>query len=388
MRARHSTAAIGAVFGRAMLILALAFAPLTVAAQQTLLLDDFNGPSLDTSTWALANWNLGDRTEVANEPEFGSEDTAEGTTTYIRLPLDTYNPKHPGQLVLGTEIHSLRAFGNEGGTEYLARARLSSWAPGLVAAFFTYDQRRVKGKVLADEIDFEVLSKLDTDRLLTTSWDDWGAPGSNYEDGIHHLDALLQLANYDWHEWNDYAIRWYPDRVEWWVNGKLVHTQDSPVPDLDQPARANLWAAGTTWTEAFDEALAPVSNPADNRRFTWDIDYIAVTSLSGDGGGSAPLAPAALAASVNGSLVSLSWTDKADNEDGFVVYRAWKPKGKANPDFTAIADSGPNVTTFQDTPPDGEHLYRVTAFNADGESTPSNTVGVQVGAGGHGGKPH
>jgi hypothetical protein len=158
---------------------------------EVLLLDDFSGPALDTTTWGLANWTIGDRTQFGNTPVFSSEPGLDGTTDYISLPLDTFNPNYPGQRVLGTEIYSLTNFDNAGGIEYLARARLNTGQPGLVAAFFTYNQKRQKGRWLSDEIDFEVLSKQATNQVLLTSWNDWGAPGSDYEDGIHHLGGYV-----------------------------------------------------------------------------------------------------------------------------------------------------------------------------------------------------
>lgn len=368
-------------------LLVLAFAALSprLPAEEILLFDDFDGPALNASVWGLADWTIGDRTQFGNLPEFATESPDPlNPTTFIRLLLDTYSPVQPGQRLFGTEIYSLQNFTNSGGVEYLARARLATDVPGLVAAFFTYNQRRQKGRWLSDEIDFEVLSKQASDKVLVTSWDDWGAPGSDYEDGVHHLGALLAVTGFDWRQWNTYAMRWYPDRVEWYVNEVRVRTHTAPVPDLAQPVRASLWAAGTTWPDAYDASLAPVGSAADNVSFAWDVDYIMVTRLGGDGGGGAeiPAAPGGLAASVNGSEVRLGWTDNADDETGFIVYRAWKPKGKAAADFAAIAQPGADATTWTDTAPNGEHLYRVTAANAAGESPPSNTVGVVVGAGG------
>jgi len=357
----------------------LVLLPAWLPAQETLLFDDFNSAPLDTSTWGLADWNIGDRTQFGNQPDFGIDNG----DTFIRLPLDTYNPSLPGQRVLGTEIYSLQNFNNSGGIEYLARARLLTQAPGLVAAFFTYNQKRQKGRWISDEIDFEVLSKQSFSKVLMTSWNDWGTAGSNYGDGVHHLGFMPELPAYDWREWNDYAMRWYPDRVEWYVNGTMVQTLTSPVPDQDQPVRASLWAGGTTWPEAFDAALAPVVSADQNRRFSWDIDYIIVTRLGGGGGGGGeqpPAAPGNLTAGVNGGQVQLNWTDNASNETGYTLYRAWKPKGKAQPDFIAVAQTGANTTSHTDNPPAGEHLYRVTASNTAGESTPSNTVGVTVGS--------
>jgi len=120
------------------------------------------------------------------------------------------------------------------------------------------------------------------------------------------------------------------------------------------------------------------------------VDYIRVTRLGSGGGtgGSAPASPSELSASAGGNDVELAWRDNSGNETGFTVYRAWKPKGNAAPDFQVVATLSADVTTHADPAvTDGEHLYRVTAFNDQGESAPSATVSVTVGSGGKGGKP-
>jgi hypothetical protein len=365
------------------LIALTVLAPARLSADQVLLFDDFDGPPLNTAIWGLATWTIGDRTQFGNQPEFAGDENQ----AYIRLPLDTYNPGAPGQRVLGTEIYSLQNFElSADGIEYLARARLSETQGGLVAAFFTYNQRRSKGRWLSDEIDFEVLSNW-PGKLLMTSWDDWGAPGSDYEDGVHHKGAFPTLDGYDWTGWNTYAMRWYPDRVEWWVNEVKVYEQSAPVPDMAQPARASLWAGGTTWPDAFDETLAPVAQADANRRFNWDVDYIMVTRL-GDTGGPGPLQPPEnLAANVDGNTVHLSWSDTTNTGAAHNVYRAWKPKGKAAPDFNQVGSVSAGTFSYSEQVQDGSHLYRVTATDGVAESAPTAEVEVTVGSGGKG-KPN
>jgi len=362
----------------AMFLLGLSM-PLAASADEVLLFEDFDGPSLDTSVWGVANWNIGDRTQFGNLPEFLNDGDS-----YITLPLDTWNPDSPGALVLGTEIYSLENFDRGDGVEYLAHARLASETPGLVAAFFTYNQKRKRGKWQSDEIDFEILSKQALDRVLVTSWNDWGSPGSDYEDGVHHLGAYLELPDFDWREWNTFAMRWYPNRVEWWVNELLVHVQTSPVPDLAQPVRVSLWAGGTTWPDAFDPAITPVSAPQENTRHEWHLDWIMVTRLGDDGGNGEeePAAPSGLSATVNGNQVQLTWFDESNNEEGFRVFRAEKPKGNEQPNFSEVGVTGPNTGQWSESTANGRFVYYVTAFDAQAESAPSNTVNVRVGSGG------
>lgn len=371
----HTTSGITLI---AILALILICAGSVAQAEEILLFDDFDEAPLDTGTWGLATWNIGDRTQFGNQPEFA----AEGEDTFISLPLDTWNPAAPGQRVLGTEIYSLKNFNvDPAGIEYRVRARLGEQQGGLVAAFFTYNERRQKGRLLSDEIDFEVLSNWPGE-VLVTSWDDWGAPGSDYDDGVHHRGAMLTPDLFDWQQWNTYAMVWYPDHVEWWINEVKVLEQAAPVPDLAQPARASLWAAGTTWPDAFNPSLAPVDDASLNRRFSWDIDYIMVTRLGGSGEPQTLAPPTDLAASVNGSEVSLSWTDTLNVGAAYKVYRAWKPKGAADPDFKQVATVPDGVMSYTESVQDGSHLYRVTAIDGAGhESAPSGILEVKVASG-------
>ncbi|NDJ35301.1 MAG: S8 family serine peptidase [Chloroflexi bacterium] len=71
------------------------------------------------------------------------------------------------------------------------------------------------------------------------------------------------------------------------------------------------------------------------------------------------------------TTASLSWTDQANTETGFRVYRDGIPAGI----------SGVNVTTFTDTGLTCEttYTYYVVSFNANGESNQSNNVNVTTG---------
>ena len=71
--------------------------------------------------------------------------------------------------------------------------------------------------------------------------------------------------------------------------------------------------------------------------------------------------------------IRLSWQDNSDNETGFIIERrldagAWIEIGKV----------ATNISTFSDlTPvPGKKHSYRVSAFNAGGNSAPSNEVAI------------
>ena len=91
----------------------------------------------------------------------------------------------------------------------------------------------------------------------------------------------------------------------------------------------------------------------------------------------APVAPSSLDGFDNGILIQLTWQDLSSNEQGFRVYR----KVDAG-SFGLWRTLGANVTNTQDTGVSVGHLYQyyVTAYNALGESGPSNTVSFLFGA--------
>jgi hypothetical protein len=95
-------------------------------------------------------------------------------------------------------------------------------------------------------------------------------------------------------------------------------------------------------------------------------------------GGSSPAAPGSLkATSITSSQASLSWTDNASNEDGFKVERCM---GASCTNFTQIAQGGPNVKTYSNSGLSAgtAYVYRVRAFNNNGDSAYSNMAGVKT----------
>ena len=88
----------------------------------------------------------------------------------------------------------------------------------------------------------------------------------------------------------------------------------------------------------------------------------------------APNAPTVLVATSNGSNgINLTWTDNANNEDGFNIERAPDNGGVAGT-YAQIASVGANATSYADIGLDANvrYWYRVVAYNAVGPSGYSN----------------
>lgn len=96
-----------------------------------------------------------------------------------------------------------------------------------------------------------------------------------------------------------------------------------------------------------------------------------------------PVAPEGAAAAVTGSDVTLTWVDRAAYEDGFIIQRAaWSPGATyGDDDLHEVGRVGPDVTSFVDVAPDpnGHWIYRVGAFNLNGDAFGSLTGEVRTG---------
>jgi hypothetical protein len=94
-------------------------------------------------------------------------------------------------------------------------------------------------------------------------------------------------------------------------------------------------------------------------------------------GPTVPNAPANLQGMDGVTYIQLNWQDMSDNELGFRLYR--KVDSGA---YGLYQTFGPNVVSYQDASVVLLHwyYYYITAYNAVGESGPSNEVSVQAGS--------
>jgi len=103
---------------------------------------------------------------------------------------------------------------------------------GVVTGFFTYTGPHYGTR--HDEIDIEFLGR--NTQQLHAAW---------FVDGVlenHFIDLGFDAAT----ETADYAFEWYPDRLKWFANGKLIfehHAREGAIPTLPGRLFVNLWAA-------------------------------------------------------------------------------------------------------------------------------------------------
>lgn len=234
-----------------------------------LLHDDFNGPTL-SSVWAQGTWLLG-RTRLGAPLSFSND----AGVAFVTLTLHTYNPQDPGNSLYSSELYSTQNFARVPGLVVEARVRQRTETRGLVSSLFGY---RYLSNV-ADEIDFEFLTNHATNEILVTQWNDWGANGSQYQDGIHHHSVMITNNVIDRRAWTVLRYYWLPTGTIWEANGVELYRSAAALPDTPMPARANFWAPNSDWGDAFDYTLRPTPYPAQDQVWHYDIDYITVAEI-------------------------------------------------------------------------------------------------------------
>ncbi|KQR30391.1 glycoside hydrolase family 16 protein [Agrobacterium sp. 22094] len=129
---------------------------------------------------------------------------------------------------------------------------------GLNSAFFTYIGPTDKKP--HDEIDMEILGKNSNQVQLNQYI---SAKGGN--------EKLVDVPGGADKGFNDYAFVWEPQRLRYYVNGKMVHevTDPSKIPQNAQKIFFSLWGTDTlkSWMGKFDYS-GPVTMQVDRFAFT------------------------------------------------------------------------------------------------------------------------
>lgn len=246
------------------------------APAQVLFDDQFDGTTLGPA-WQVAQWQLG-QSRLGLTPQ-----VAGGVA---RLALQTYDPLHPGQGFLGTEIYTNTNFARGNGLELHTRLRYAGLPDGLVAAAFTYTTTG-NTPALTDEIDIELLTRQtnaaaaagSATPVLLSNWNDWSEAADGYTNGAHHSATELRVGALDLTQFNDFSTYWLPGRTEWRVNGLLVHRDNQAVPDAAAPLHLNLWVPLATWDSAYSAALQPAASAALNQTYILEIDAVHISAV-------------------------------------------------------------------------------------------------------------
>ena len=210
--------------------------------------DDFS--TFDLDRWYVSDgWSNGDHQNC-----LWSESAVIPAAGHVGLHfLQDESPTHAYRC---GEIQTRNRFSH--GT-YEARIRTDDGS-GLNAAFFTYIGP-VHGE-RHDEIDFEILMANPQEVTVNT-----------YVDGAPMHGTVVPLPRPANEVFHHYAFIWEPDRLRWYVDGRLIHTAESAaLPERPQKIFFSLWGSDT-----LTDWMGPFVAPDEPKRM--EIDWVAFTAL-------------------------------------------------------------------------------------------------------------
>ena len=237
-----------------------------------------------------SDWNLADNAVKVGTSAFNSG------IGVAKLRLDRYNPIIPelgndytsfwgseidtgnGNNLNDFETYSLQ--NHPEGISFEARIRPSPYLlanpsaeipGGMVTSVFAYGLRNEAG--IRDEIDFEFLTNSEINNIHLNYYANTADGGGNPES--------VTVSGFNPKLFNTVKINWFTDKIEWCVNGTLIHTVNASdganIPQGPMGLRINVWAPDDSWDDAYDELFQPVSDIAYNEAYIYEVDWAKVS---------------------------------------------------------------------------------------------------------------
>jgi beta-glucanase (GH16 family) len=193
--------------------------------------EDFSSTRLSVFKWGTPTFTL---YKFKADPEMISN--SEGIN-YLRLGLSQSDIYPTGFIY--TKQHF--SYGS-----YSARIKISG-APGAVGSFFTCSEiAKVFSDGTHDEIDFEFITAKPNAVLFTTWYMATGMEGS--QQTPTHNSFLWEDPSFDIREWHEYRFDWYPDRVEFYIDGIKRWTSTRAIPRRKMQIALHIYTIDT-WEE-------------------------------------------------------------------------------------------------------------------------------------------
>lgn len=250
-----------------------------------LLKDEFGGNNLNGGNWHIPTWyGNGDGTYLGRTQlecsQTGSPPKVSGGAAHLKLRTYTTTMLPGKPSFYGSEIISNQTFsvGPTIGQSLSLEARVKLNSPvvgGYVGgAPFFYGIK--SDGVNHDEDDFELVSNQavsGSNKVNTNIYAN--EPQGNGSPKFYALPKGGKLTGY-----HTFRTTLYSDKVEWYIDGKLVRTETVKVPKGPVQVYVNMWAPGPEWSDAYNANLKPVSNASQNKTYSMDVDYVRVWSTT------------------------------------------------------------------------------------------------------------
>jgi len=236
-------------------------------ADSILFQDNFTTPGthLNYSNWTTVTGAasfLG-RTQLTNWTPGGSGQFVVGADG-AQLTLNTFNPT--GFSLYGTQGETLQSFQPAANSPIVfdTELRLTSLQPGLVYGMYLYGCDPSVCATNHDEIDIElVTNQLQPGSPMMVQLNRYANQPLGPGDG-----GLVALpANFDPLAAHRWTIVWSLSSVQYLVDGILLGSYSTFVPQGPMQANEIAWGPASDWAAAYSASLQPVSSASQNQSF-------------------------------------------------------------------------------------------------------------------------
>jgi hypothetical protein len=272
------------------------WAPGDARGTSILFQDDFSttGTQLNTEEWTTETGPasfLG-RTQLADWVTPGGVGQFVVGPTGAQLALNTYNPT--GFSLYGTQGETLESFQPTAtSTIYFdTRLQLTSLQPGLVYGMYLYGCLPSLCANEHDEIDIELVTNaLQPGGPLQVELNRYANEPLGAGNGmlVNLPSGFNPLAAHDW------TIGWSLGEVDYFVDGILLASENTDVPQGPMEANEIAWGPDTTWPQAYSASLQPATTQAQNQSFVALLTEVTVSENTTPEPGSGVLTGLALA---------------------------------------------------------------------------------------------
>jgi hypothetical protein len=355
----------------------------SLVAQGVLLQDDFLVPAA-TLNRAIWTTETGDpsfirRTQLADWSTAGGIGRFVIDSSGAALALSTFNPT--GRSLYGTHAKTRALFQPSATStiEFTTRLQLTSVHPGIVYASYFYNcsaeclQRH-------DEIDIELLTNfLQPGQPFRVQLNRYAnePSGAGNPMTVNLPPGFDPLAAHDW------TIRWSRQQIDYLLDGSVLWSTTTHVPQGPMAANIIAWAPDGEWVDAYSPVLQAAATTAQNQTFTAHVRSVTVRDLQS----SVPPAPVDVTAVATASTLTVSWrTDTAPSAPPghLLTFFSGGPSTISPATLVAQMSAGPQTQATFGVPPgtQGTFSVRVAALGAGGASLPSAPATFTIGPGG------
>lgn len=193
--------------------------------------EDFSGNKLSAFRWGAPTFSM---FKFRADPDMVWNDSG---INYLKLGTSETDI-YPSGFIYAKERFS---YGS-----YSVRLKVSD-VPGAVASFFACTEiAKIFSDGTHDEIDFEFITARPHSVLMTTWYMATGMEGG--EQTPTHNSFLWEDLSFNIREWHVYRFDWYPDRVDFYIDGIKRWTSKKAIPKRNMKIALHMYTIDT-WTE-------------------------------------------------------------------------------------------------------------------------------------------